>query len=89
MNQELRELLQAVRTIVAFIAKLTPFEGDDRFLEFLDYLLGNPPPAEVPAHVAKLSIPWDRLPWDKILPLLLPLLLQVVEKWLASLGGKK
>lgn len=89
MNDELRKLLDAVRTILAFIAKVTPWEGDNKALEFLDYLLGNPPPEEIPAHVAKLSIPWDKLPWDRILPLLMPLLLSALEKWLNSLSEKK
>jgi hypothetical protein len=84
MNDELKELLKAVRTILAFVAKLTPFEGDDKVLAFLDYLLGNPSPAEIPSHVAKLSIPWDSLPWDRIIPLLLPLLVKAFEKWLAT-----
>lgn len=86
MNDELRKLLEAVRTILAFVSKVTPWEGDDKVLEFLDYLLGNPAPADVPAHVAKISIPWDKLPWDRILPLLMPLILNALEKWLNSLN---
>ena len=85
MNPELREFLVAVRTMVNYIAKLTPTQYDDVIVKWIDYLLGDAPLPQ--GMQAQLSIPWDKLPWDQIIPLILPMLLQLLEAWLKAIGG--
>ena len=90
MNPELRAFLLAWRTIVAYISALTPTKYDDQILTWIDYLLGDvavPSGKLAQAMQVQLNIPWDKLPWDKIVPLLLPLLMKLLEQWLASVNG--
>lgn len=93
MNEEIREFIVAMRTIVAFIAKLTPTQYDDLLVQWLSYLIGESPmpqelhPEMIPLHAESnyATIPWDALPWDKILPLIMPLILSALQRWLDSL----
>lgn len=93
--EDVRELLLHIRGAARIIAKITPTEIDDRLLVFLDLILGSDQPA-TPTEVAKLSIPWDRLPWEKLLPLLIPIIekrlpeiLSALVEYFVSLLGKK
>lgn len=87
MNPKLREFLAAIRVIVMYISELTPTTYDDMIVTWIDFLLGE---GNLPLHEklqAQINIPWDKLPWDKIVPLIIPILTKLLEKWLASLGS--
>lgn len=77
MNEEIKKALSGLRDFIAFVAKLTPTKYDDELVRLLDYLLGTQSQATAQA----LDIPWE-----KVFQLLLPYLLQLLEKWLNS-GG--
>jgi hypothetical protein len=88
MNDEIKNVLLALRTLVAFAAKLTPTQYDDLLLAWIDYVLGTGPlPAEPhPAMVAEgtyAAIDWSKLPWEKLLPLILP----IIERKLPEIIG--
>lgn len=82
MNEEIRNVILALRTLVAFFAKLTPTELDDQLLAWIDYVLGDVPqpallagmePAAAPEGTYG-SIDWSAIPWKQALTLLAPIL---------------
>ena len=92
MNEEIRNVILALRTLVAYAAKLTPTTYDDVLLAWIDYILGDAPlPAEphpmmvqaATAEGAYAAIDWSKLPWDKLLPLILP----IIERRLPEIIG--
>lgn len=95
MNDDIRNVLLALRTLVAFVAKVTPTEFDDVLVAWIDYLLGDAPlPAEPHPEMARAmlasegigtyaAIDWSKLPWEKLLPLILP----IIEKRLPEIIG--
>lgn len=78
MNEEIRKALQGLRDFIALVAKLTPTTYDDQLVSLLDYLLGNQ--SQVKAQVLDI-------PWEKLLQLIMPYLLQLLAKWLDQQGG--
>ena len=78
MNDDIKKALQGLRDFIAFVAKLTPTQYDDELVRLLDYLLGNQSQAKAQA----LDIPWD-----KLLQLIMPYLLQLLAKWLEGSGN--
>jgi hypothetical protein len=96
MNDEIKNVLLALRTLVAFAAKLTPTAYDDLLVAWIDYVLGEAPmPAEPHPMMLNASaleaegvttygaIDWSKLPWDKLLPLILP----IIERRLPEIIG--
>jgi len=81
MNEEIRKALEGLRNFVNFIAELTPTDLDDKIVDFLDFLLGTA--AQVRAQA--LEIPWERL-----IQILLPYLLKLLEDFLkdSGIGGE-
>jgi len=87
---EIRQLLYHTREAARIVSRWTPSEMDDKAVAVLDLIPGLDPP---PAGTQALSIPWDKLPWERLLPLVLPLIQKAIvaalEKFLASLAEKK
>lgn len=81
MNEEIRKVILALRTLVEFFAKLTPTELDDQLLAWIDYILGDVPQPALLAGMEPAaaegtygSIDWSAIPWKQALTLLAPIL---------------
>lgn len=77
--EQLRKGLEHIREIVRLFAPLTPTKYDDHLLTLLDFILGAPGTVQAKAI---------DLPMDQIIKFLLPIILQMFQKWLESIGKK-
>lgn len=74
--EEVKELLTHLRNALKVIAKWTPTQYDDLILLWIDYLLGS----ESANKAQALSMDWKTL-----VQLVLPIILDLLKKWLESL----
>jgi hypothetical protein len=81
METDIRKALEHVRELVRLLSPYTPTKYDDYLIKLLDFVLG---PATIQAQAVNI-------PWEQLVQVLLPLILDLLKKWLESVavGGAK